>query len=102
MTCTFFGHRTVTKGIEPTLRSTLTDLIENHNVALFYVGNQGEFDAIVLRVLTDLARQYPIRYFVVLGKRDSNPIWFWRHLFCQYIVKNARNTQSIPALFASS
>lgn len=67
MTCTFFGHRTVTKGIEPTLRSTLTDLIENHNVTLFYVGNQGEFDAIVLRVLTDLARQYPIRYFVVLA-----------------------------------
>jgi len=37
MTCTFFGHRTVPKEIEPTLRSTLLDLIENYDVKLFYV-----------------------------------------------------------------
>ena len=47
MTCTFFGHRYVPQKIEPTLRSTLIDLIENHGADLFYVGNHGDFDAMV-------------------------------------------------------
>ena len=32
MVCTFFGHKDTPKEIEPTLRSTLIDLIENKNV----------------------------------------------------------------------
>ena len=67
MTCTFFGHRRVPEEIEPTLRSTLIDLIENHDVKLFYVGNNGEFDAMVLRQLRDLSKTYPITYHVVLA-----------------------------------
>ena len=35
MICTFFGHRFVPQKIEPTLRSTLIDLIENHGADLF-------------------------------------------------------------------
>ena len=62
MTCTFFGHRNVTEEIEPTLRSTLIDLIENHDVDMFYVGNQGSFDSMVRRVLKDLSKVYPIKY----------------------------------------
>ncbi len=58
MTCTFFGHRTVPKEIEPTLRSTLLDLIENYDVKLFYVGNHGGFDAMVRRVLKELSEKY--------------------------------------------
>ena len=67
MTCTFFGHRFVPQKIEPTLRSTLIDLIENHSVDLFYVGNHGEFDAMVRRVLRELSAKYPIKYHVVLA-----------------------------------
>ncbi len=67
MTCTFFGHRRVPKEIEPTLRSTLIDLIENHDVKLFYVGNNGEFDSMVLRQLRDLSKTYLITYHVVLA-----------------------------------
>ena len=67
MTCTFFGHRFVPQKIEPTLRSTLIDLIENHGVDLFYVGNHGDFDAMVRRVLRELSAKYPIRYHVVLA-----------------------------------
>ncbi len=67
MTCTFFGHRYVPKEIEPTLRSTLIDLIENQGVDLFYVGNHGEFDAMVRRVLRELSVKYPIRYNIVLA-----------------------------------
>jgi len=67
MTCTFFGHRYVPQKIEPTLRSTLIDLIENHGVDLFYVGNHGEFDAMVRRALRELSAKYPIKYYVVLA-----------------------------------
>ena len=50
-TCTFFGHRDCPETIKPKLRSTIIDLIENHNVDMFYVGNQGRFDAIVRGVV---------------------------------------------------
>ncbi|MBQ4446972.1 MAG: hypothetical protein II897_01590 [Clostridia bacterium] len=67
MTCTFFGHRYVQKEIEPILRSTLIDLIEKHECRLFYVGNQGGFDAMVTRVLLELSDRYPIRAYTVLA-----------------------------------
>ena len=67
MVCTFFGHKDTPKEIEPTLRSTLIDLIENKNVTVFYVGNNGNFDTMVRRQLEDLSRIYPITYSVVLA-----------------------------------
>ena len=53
--------------IAPTLRSTLIDLIANHGVDMFYVGNHGEFDAMVRRTLRELSEKYPILYHVVLA-----------------------------------
>lgn len=67
MVCTFFGHKDTPKEIEPTLRSTLIDLIENKNVKVFYVGNNGNFDTMVRRQLEDLSQTYPITYSVVLA-----------------------------------
>lgn len=67
MVCTFFGHKDTPKEIEPTLRSTLIDLIENKNVNVFYVGNNGNFDNMVRRQLEDLSQTYPITYSVVLA-----------------------------------
>ena len=67
MVCTFFGHKDTPKEIEPTLRSTLIDLIENKNVTVFYVGNNGNFDTMVRRQLEDLSHTYPITYSVVLA-----------------------------------
>ncbi|MBQ8765179.1 MAG: hypothetical protein IJZ16_00060 [Clostridia bacterium] len=67
MVCTFFGHKDTPKEIEPTLRSTLIDLIENKNVNMFYVGNNGNFDTMVRRQLEDLSQTYPITYSVVLA-----------------------------------
>ncbi len=67
MVCTFFGHKDAPKEIEPTLRSTLIDLIENKNVTVFYVGNNGNFDTMVRRQLEDLSQTYPITYSVVLA-----------------------------------
>ncbi len=38
--CTFFGHHDCSYSINPKLRKALIDLIENHDVAMFYVGQQ--------------------------------------------------------------
>ena len=68
MTCTFFGHRSVLKEVEPLLTATLIDLIENKNVDRFYVGNHGGFDFMVQIKLKDLRKRYPhIKYYVVLA-----------------------------------
>ena len=67
MTVTFFGHKDTPKEIEPTLRSTLIDLIENHGATEFYVGNNGNFDTMVRRQLENLSQTYPITYNVVLA-----------------------------------
>ena len=54
----------------------LIDLIENHTVDMFYVGQQGAFDSMVRSVLKELVSLYPhINYAVVLErlppKRDE-------------------------------
>ena len=66
-TVTFFGHRDTPKEIESALRLTLIDLIENKNATVFYVGNHGNFDAMVRCQLEDLSKTYPIKYYVVLA-----------------------------------
>ena len=75
MTVTFFGHKDTPKEIEPTLRATLVDLIENHGATEFYVGSNGSFDTMVRRQLEDLSQTYPITYNVVLaylpGKKNE-------------------------------
>ena len=67
-TCTFFGHRDCPESIKARLREALVDLITNQNVDLFYVGHQGQFDAIVRSTLRELRQEYPqIDYAVVLA-----------------------------------
>ncbi len=67
MVCTFIGHRDAPKNIKPTLKEVLVDLIENKNINMFYVGNQGSFDFLVKKVLKELKEIYPIKYYVVLA-----------------------------------
>ena len=66
--CTFFGHRECPDSIKDKLREVLIDLIINHDVDMFYVGNQGRFDAIVRGVLREIKIEYhQIDYAVVLA-----------------------------------
>lgn len=60
MICTFFGHRDTPESIKPLLREVLLDLIENQEVKQFYVGNQGNFDAMVRSLLAELERSHGI------------------------------------------
>jgi len=70
--CTFFGHHDCPTSIKPKLRKVLIDLIENHAVDMFFVGQQGAFDGIVRSVLRELVLVYPhIRYAVVLERLPS-------------------------------
>ena len=66
--CTFFGHRECPDSIKAQLRAALIALVTNHDVDMFYVGNQGRFDAIVRSVLREVKKEYPqINYAVVLA-----------------------------------
>ena len=65
--CTFFGHRELYKNIESVLFQAIENLIVYENVDTFYVGNQGQFDALVHRVLKNLEKKYSIHYAVVLA-----------------------------------
>ena len=66
--CTFFGHRECPDSIKARLREVLVELVTNHEVDMFYVGNQGRFDAIVRSVLREVKKEYPqINYAVVLA-----------------------------------
>lgn len=70
--CVFFGHRDCPHTIAPKLRAAIIDLIVNAGVDNFYVGNQGQFDALVRGILRDLVQEFPhIRYAVVLASLSA-------------------------------
>lgn len=100
MTCTFFGHRYAPTKIEPTLRSTLINLIENHDANLFYVGNHGEFDSMVRRVLRNLAEKYDISYYVVLAYMPGKKNEFDYENYSDTILPDGIET--VPKRFAIS
>lgn len=63
MICCFFGHRFTPRTIETPLREAIAQQLTEHPDTRFYVGNHGEFDAMVRRVL----KQMQTRYAVVLA-----------------------------------
>ena len=68
MTVSFIGHKDTPQSVKSVLKNLLTDLINNHNATTFYVGNQGNFDNIVISVLKDLKSIYPnIDYAVIIA-----------------------------------
>ncbi len=72
VTCTFFGHRDCPDSLKPRLQSIVIDLITNHDVDMFYVGNQSAFDRLVRGVLREITQEYPqAQYAVVLAYTPS-------------------------------
>ena len=71
--CTFFGHRECPATVRDNLQEVIKELITDYGVEMFYVGNQGRFDAIVRGVLRELKEEYPrIDYAVVLAYMPCN------------------------------
>ena len=71
MKCAFFGHHDAPTDIQSNLHAAITELIVSHGVTNFYVGNQGNFDFAVRKVLAQLKQVYPIECMVVLAYLPS-------------------------------
>lgn len=68
MKCTFFGHKNTPDNVKHILRELIIDMIEKHNVDTFYVGNNGNFDAMASNILKNIAPYYPnVKYYIVLA-----------------------------------
>ncbi len=89
--CTFFGHRDCPENIRPILRRILHELIEKHGVDMFYIGNQGHFDAMARCELKELSMEYAhIQYAVVLAympTEGSDPSDFTDTMFPEGLEK---------------
>ena len=57
--CTFFGHRDVPDRIYEELKSCIKEQIEKEDIRMFYFGDQGKFDRMVLRALKECKKEYP-------------------------------------------
>ena len=67
-TCCFFGHKDTPESVKGDLYTAIENLITEHGVKTFYVGNQGSFDFYTRAALRQLQKKYPhIRYAVVLA-----------------------------------
>lgn len=68
MTVTFFGHKNTPQSIQENAETVIRNLIENHGADMFYVGNQGNFDFYINKILNKISKEYKhIRYYTVLA-----------------------------------
>lgn len=68
MICAFFGHKDTPESVKPVLKSAVKKIIERYPDTTFYVGNNGNFDRMVLSVLKSLSKDFPtISYAVILA-----------------------------------
>ena len=74
MKCTFFGHRDCPNNIKDYLERIIVELITENNVDTFYIGNQGNLDAMARVVLNRLKTAHPnIKIYTVLAYlRDAD------------------------------
>lgn len=66
--CSFFGHKDTPSSVYPQLVKSIEELITVRGIASFMVGNQGNFDSMVLKALRELKQTYShVCYNVVLA-----------------------------------
>ena len=93
--CTFFGHRDAPDSLRPSIEKVLSGLITSGKADKFYVGNQGNFDKMVLDILRDLSRKHThIKYNVVLAYIPKKEI----DIYNETIVPDG--IESVPRRFA--
>ena len=93
-TCTFFGHRDTPQSVKPLLRTVLYDLVEQ-GVDHFYMGNQGNFDAMAAALLKELEQSRRIRFEIVLAylPKEKDPFYEARSILPE-------GTETVPPRFA--
>ena len=68
MLCAFFGHKDTPESVKPVLEAAVKKIIERYPDITFYVGNNGNFDRMVLSILKSLSQDFPtISYAVILA-----------------------------------
>lgn len=81
MVCAFFGHKDTLESIRPLLESAVKQIIERYPDTMFYVGNNGNFDRMVLSVLKSLSQNFPtISYAVILAYLPTEKDEFYSSL----------------------
>ncbi len=99
MNCTFFGHRDTPTKIVSNLKTTIIDLIKNKNVNSFLVGNQGNFDLLVKKTLSELKTMYPyINYHIVLAYMPTKKDAEYPELFRNTIYPDG--LENVPPKYA--
>ena len=82
--CTFFGHGDCPDSIRPAVAKAIMQMVLQHKVDFFYVGNQGRFDQIVLSELRVLKSLDEIKdlfnYAVVLPYVPTKQPFYMRYL----------------------
>ena len=75
MICTFFGHKDAPNFLTSELKKAILEVIEKKNATFFYVGNNGNFDFLVQKVLKEISQSCPdIQYRVVLSVINENAL----------------------------
>ena len=57
--CSFFGHRDSPESLYPVLKETIREIIRSGLATVFYMGTQGNFDAMAYRAVKELQAEYP-------------------------------------------
>ena len=75
MNCTFFGHKDTPLNVKEKLKVAILDLVDNHGVKNFLVGNNGNFDSMAQRVLKEVIRSRDdVTFSIVLSRIDEKAL----------------------------
>ena len=75
MICTFFGHSNSPNTLIPQIEEIVTKLIVSHKVSKFLVGNNGNFDLIVQKILKSLSKsKLNFDYYIVLSSINETAL----------------------------
>ena len=66
MICAFFEYKDTPESIRPLLESAVKKIIERYSDTTLYVGNNGNFDRMVLSVLKSLSQDFPTIFYAVI------------------------------------
>ena len=77
-TCTFIGHHDCSNEVIEELYKRIEYLIINKNVDTFYIGNNGNFDYYVYKVLCKLEKLYNIEIIILLAyiNRKKDDVYY--------------------------
>ncbi len=98
MICTFFGHSDAPQNISNNIKNAILSIIKDKGVNKFYIGNHGNFDNMVIKILKELVKANgDLQFYIVLAylpqKRDS-------YRFSNDITIYPEELEKVPKRFA--